>query len=233
MSEPWLLYVDRKSFARALRRLCILTGKAAAGDVRIEFDSSYLELSFEDAAIAVEAEGTWPEPVYVPSVFVRKLPRALPPVENLCLAVRSNRFYADRLSVPCRERQPRPEDTPALAEMIHKDSELFDVLVIGSRFSRHELEEAGVHLLYEAAISRLDALCERVAHLLRDYRVSHADITSLCQRHIEDGQRTLRQSDGPAIHRIAVVWEMLATLGVEPGEIKELMDRKLRSAWKT
>ena len=102
-----------------------------------------------------------------------------------------------------------------------------------ARCSDEEIEAGGAAPLVSRAEAQLEQACCKAARKLGSaYRIEGVDLRALCEKHIEDGSRQFRQADLIAIRQIAAVWQLLAPFGVEPEEIKELMDLRLRNAWK-
>jgi hypothetical protein len=109
---------------------------------------------------------------------------------------------------------------------------LFDVLMTASRCSPEEIDTAGASALVSNAQQKLDKLCEKAASFLGSHGVSPLHLRKLCEEHAAEGTRSFRESDSKTLVKIANAWLLLAPLGVEPMEIKTLMDEGLRNAWR-
>jgi hypothetical protein len=110
--------------------------------------------------------------------------------------------------------------------------DLFDLLIMAARCSKEEIDRAGASVLVSNAQSKLETLCTKAASYLGSYGVSPLHFRRLCEEHAAAGTRQFRESDAKTILQIAQVWCILAPMGVEPMEIKTLMENCLRSAWK-
>ncbi|MGE5488418.1 MAG: hypothetical protein ACM3ZB_11445 [bacterium] len=227
----WQLQVNRSELARALRTVG-RTGRAVANAQAIlTFEGGVLNLDLAGGVAQISAVGTWPKEVRLRGDALERLAKVLPNEDPLHLRLVGDRFFAARFSIACEVRDSS-HPTP-VRELLPPDADLFDILLVRSRCSDQEIDAAGATKLVSDAEKLLDNLCARAAALLRMYPITAADLRALCSRHIEDGIRQFRESDRATIRQIASVWALLAPLGVEPAEIKELMDSRLRNAWRT
>jgi hypothetical protein len=101
-----------------------------------------------------------------------------------------------------------------------------------ARCSQEEIDAAGASALVSNAQLKLDQLCTKAAGFLGSYGVTPLHLRRLCEEHAEEGTRQFRESDAKMIFQIAQAWSILAPMGVEPMDIKALMDKCLRNAWK-
>lgn len=69
--------------------------------MRLEWDDGALVVGWSDSVERMQAQGSWPRPVYVSSVWLRVLARSLPNADPLTLQVRDGRLYAENFSRPC------------------------------------------------------------------------------------------------------------------------------------
>jgi hypothetical protein len=145
--------------------------------------------------------------------------------------VEGKRLFVARFSIPCECRLSGAVSTPA-RELIPANADLFDLLMMASRYSQEEIDAAGASSLVSNAQLKLDQLCEKAAGVLGAYGISPLQLRQLCEEHAAEGNRHFRESDAKAIAQIAKAWVILAPIGVEPMEIKALMDYCLRNAWK-
>jgi len=233
MSVPsWQLSVDRTEFAKALR----LVGRAGK-DVRsaeaiLSFDDDRLAIDLSGNATEIAAAGDWPTEVRLPGDALERLAKALPDNDPLPLKIEGERFFAANFSIPCEWRlYSRPVSTPA-REMIPANADVFDVLVTATRCSPEEIDTAGASALVSNAQQKLDNLCEKAASFLGSHGVSPLHLRKLCEEHVAEGTREFHESDSKALVKIANAWLLLAPLGVEPMELKTLMDECLRNAWR-
>ncbi len=226
----WQLQVNRSELARALGTLG-RTGRAVANAQAIlTFDGGALNLDLAGGVAQIPAVGKWPKEVRLPGDALERLAKVLPDEDPLPLRIVGGRFFAARFSIACEIRDSS-HPTP-VRELLPPDADLFDILLVRSRCSDHEIDAAGATRLVSDAEKRLDDLCAKAAALLRMYRITATDLRAICNRHIEDGICQFRESDRTTIRQIASVWALLAPLGVEPAEIKELMDSRLKNAWR-
>lgn len=224
----WQLTVDRAEFARALRAVARMARGMAVEPVCLRFARDMLSIQAGGTTEEVAASGHWPRRVSFPGEYLSRVVRALPKVDPLPLRVAAGRLYFANFSILCevvREAHPAKET-------ILPDPDLFEMLVLGARCSPAEIEAAGATPQVAAARARLDKICGEAAAVLRGYRVSPVAIRELCERRIEQGERRFSERDRAAVALISRVWDKLAPLGVEPGDIKDLMDESLRNAWK-
>ena len=232
MSAPsWQLSVDRTEFAKALK----LVGRTGTGvrsaEAILTFDSDRLLIDLSGNGADVAAAGDWPTEVRLPGAALERLAKALPKDDPLPLKIEGKRLFAANFSIPCELRlHSRPVSTP-VREMIPANADLFDILMTASRCSAEEIDAAGASALVLSAQQKLDRLCEKAASLLGPHGVSPLHLRKLCEEHAADGTRDFRESDSKALVKIANAWLLLAPLGVEPMELKTLMDECLRNAW--
>jgi len=230
--HSWQLSVDRAELAKALK-LVGRAGKALrAAEAILTFDDNQLAIALSGNTTQVAATGDWPTEVRLPGDALERLARALPDDDPLLLKIEGERLFAGTFSIPCEWRlYSRPVSTPA-RELIPANADLFDVLMMAARCSPEEIDTAGASDLVSKAQIKLDELCERAASFLGSYGVSSLHLRRLCEEHATDGSRHFRESDAKTIAKIANAWLLLAPMGVEPLEIKSLMDNALRNAWR-
>lgn len=232
MSTPsWRLSVNRPEFAKALK----LVGRAGkdvrSGEAILTFDGGRLIIDLSGNVAQVAATGDWPNEVRLPGGTLERLAKSLPEDNPLDLKVEGERLLAARFSIPCEWRtlsQPGPTPVP---DLIPPNADPFQILMIRSRCSEEEIDAAGATGLIAEAERRIDATCQAAARLLQSYGVTPAHLRRLCDEHAADGTRMFRESDDVAIGQIARAWKLLAPFGVEPDELKVLMDNGLRNAW--
>jgi hypothetical protein len=228
----WVLHVKRKQFVDALRTLARAGRNVAGAEVRLRLHDGELSLQLAGCSSQVPAVGSWPAEVRFAGEMLGKLATRVPQDDPLPVSVNGDRLYLARFSVSCTVKEGTGNASTPVPELIPANAELFDILIVRSRCSLEEIAAAGAEPLIAEAEARLKAICAEAAGILKAYRVEPADIEALCENHIEDGSRRFRETDGSAIRRIMAAWELLAPLGVEPADIKDLMDSRLRSAWK-
>lgn len=224
----WQLTVDRAEFARALRAVARMARGMAVEPVCLRFARDLLSIQAGGTTEEVAASGQWPRRVSFQGEYLSRVVRALPKVDPLPLRVAADRLYFAKFSISCEVvTTARPAK-----ETILPDPDLFEMLVLGARCSPEELEAAGADPQVAEARARLDKISAEAASVLKAYRVSPEAIRELCERKIEQGERRFRERDAAAVALISKVWAKLAPLGVEPADIKELMDSSLRNSWK-
>jgi hypothetical protein len=232
MSAPsWRLSVDRTEFAKALRLVGRAGKSVGAADAVLIFSDNLLAIDLSGNAAQVAAAGDWPTEVRLPGDALERLAKALPEDDPLPLKIEGERLFAANFSIPCEWRlYSRPVSTPA-REMIPANADLFDILMTASRCSPEEIDTAGASALVSNAEQKLDKLCEKAASFLGSHGVSPLHLRRLCEKHAAEGTRNFRESDSKTLVKIANAWLLLAPLGVEPMELKTLMDECLRNAW--
>jgi hypothetical protein len=230
--HSWHLSVNRAEFAKALK----LVGRAGKGvrsaDAILTFDNNRLAMDLSGNAAEIPAAGDWPTEVRLPGDALERLAKSLPEDDPLPLKIEGERLFAANFSIPCEWRlYSRSVSTPA-REMIPANADLFDVLMTAFRCSPEEIDTAGASALVSNAQQKLDKLCEKAASFLGSHGVSPLHLKRLCGEHAAEGTRNFRESDSNTLVKIANAWLLLAPLGVEPMEIKTLMDECLRNAWR-
>lgn len=230
--HSWHLTVNRAEFAKALK----LVGSAGKGvrsaDAILTFDNNRLAMDLSGNAAEIPAAGDWPTEVRLPGDALERLAKSLPEDNPLPLKIEGERLFAANFSIPCEWRlYSRPVSTPA-RDMIPANADVFDVLMTAARCSAEEIDTAGASALVSNAQQRLDKLCEKAASFLGSHGVSPLHLRKLCEEHAAKGTRNFRESDSKTLVKIANAWLLLAPLGVEPMEIRTLMDECLRSAWR-
>lgn len=233
MSAPsWQLSVDRTEFVKALKLVGSAGRAVRSAEAILTFDDQRLAIDLSGNAAQVAATGDWPTEVRLPGDSLERLAKSLPKYDPLLLKVDGERLFAANFSIPCEWRlYSRPVSTPA-REMIPANADVFDVLMTASRCSPEEIDTAGASALVSNAQQKLEKLCEKAASFLGSYGVSPLHLRRLCEEHTAEGTRDFRESDSKTLVKIANVWLLLAPLGVEPMEIKILMDECLRNAWR-
>lgn len=233
MSVPsWHLSVNRSEFAKALRSVGRAGKDVHSATAVLTFDQNQLAIDLSGNVTQIPASGDWPSEVRLPGEHLERLARSLPEEDPLPLKVEGERLFVARFAIPCEWRlYSRAVSTPA-SQMIPANPDLFDLLMMAARCSKEEIDTAGASALVSNAQLKLDKLCTKAAGFLGAYGVSPLHLRKLCEEHAADGTRHFRESDAKAIVQIAQAWSILAPIGVEPMEIKRLMDKCLRNAWK-
>jgi hypothetical protein len=219
----WTLEIRRDEFLAVLRR-CTSGVSNRSLQAPVVFSFSGGKLSIEGTGIAAEipASGEWPGAVTLAALLLRQLIPTFPKDDPLRLQADDHNFTIARFSIPC-ERRPLSTvgDAGSSAESKSQAS------------SVAEKSEAAWPARYVAAHDKkLQQILERAASILKPYRVSEVDLKSLVERHIADGVNPCAETENPVIKRIAEAWILLAPLGIEPNEIKTLIDDGIKNAWK-
>lgn len=233
MSTPtWNLSVKRAEFAKALRSVGRAGKEVRSATAVLTFGQSLLSIELCGNLVQVAATGDWPSELRLPGKYLERLAKVLPDDDTLPIKVEGERLFVASFSIPCEWRlYSRPISTPA-RELIPVNPDMFDLLMVASRCSKEEIDAAGATTLVANAQLKLDRLCTEAAGFIGAYGVSPLHLRRLCEEHASEGTRQFRESDAKTVSRIAQVWCLLAPLGVEPREIKVLMDKCLRNAWK-
>lgn len=227
----WQLSVNRAEFAQGLKVVSRAGRSMRHADATLTFSQNQLYVDLAGTVAQVPATGDWPTEVRIPGQYLETLRKALPEDDPLPLRVDGERLFLGRFGVPCEwSIQSRPASTP-VREMVPANSDLFDVLAMVARCSKEEIDAAGASGLVSNAQARLDKLCDKAAGFLTAYGVLPLQLRRLCEGHAAEGDRRFRETEAKEIRRIADAWCLLAPMGVEPLEIKALMDQCLRNAW--
>jgi hypothetical protein len=197
----------------------------------LTFDQNRLTIDLVGNVTQLPASGDWPSEVRLLGVHLERLARSLPEEDPLPLKVEGKRLFVARFSIPCECRVSRAVSTP-VRELIPANADVFDLLMMAVRCSEEEIDAAGASALVSNAQLKLDELCTKAARILGACGVSPLHLRQLCEEHAAEGDRHFRESDAKAILQIAKAWCILAPMGVDPMEIKALMDYCLRNAWK-
>jgi hypothetical protein len=227
----WTLKVSRAELAKALRTVGRAGRALRDAQAVLTFEDRHLTIDLAGNMTWLPAEGDWPGEVRLTGGAVERLARVLPKEDPLMLRVEGDRFSAARFSVPC-ERRASSRPTP-VRELVPPNADLFEILMIRSRCSDAEIDAAGAAGLMEQAERRLDDLCDRAATILAPYGVGAEHLRQLCEKHAEEGIRDFRESERKVVGQVARAWELLAPLGVEPGELKGLMENCLKKSWRS
>jgi hypothetical protein len=223
----WNLEVRRSEFLEALRRTTsAATKRAPQPPVLFSFSDGRLSVEALGITAEIPASGEWPGVAAVPAHLLRQLARTLPNDDPLRLQAGDNKLIISRFSMPCECRpseaavsKPEPADTAASL-----DSQDLS--------GTHQADGAWpVHYFVERD-KRVREIVERAAGILKPYGVSGADLQSLVEKHVASGLNPFASAERPVIKCIAQAWTVLAPLGVEPGEIKALMDEAIKNVWK-
>lgn len=231
-SFRWALQVQRSEFAQALRTVSRAGKGLREAQALLSFEDGDLAIEIAGSSARIPAQGNWPSEVRLPGDVLAKLARSLPEEDPLSLRVEGKRFFAARFSIPCEWRMYSHKVSTPVKELLAANADLFEILMLRSRCSAEEIDAAGAASLMSDAESRLEAICQKAAQALNGYGVTTHHLRRLCWERATDGTRKFQESDRTAIRQIARAWELLAPLGVEPNELKALMDYCLRNAWR-
>ena len=229
-SNVMALRLKRADFAKALRTLA-RTGQAVEdAQAILTLADGNLTIGLAGGEVTIPADGDWTGEVRLRGAILERLAKSLPDEDPLPIRVEQGRFYVARLSIPCEHRLA--SHASPINELIPPDADPFDILMIRSWCSAGEIDAAGAAGLIVEAERRVEAYCRSAARFLGRYGVSAGHLRKLCEDHAANGTRTFRDSDTAVIKQIARAWEILAPMGIEPGELKALMDDCLRNAWR-
>lgn len=175
--------------------------------------------------------GAWSAELRLAGGLLRKLTARVTKIDPVAISARSGRFHPS-LSLPgeflvCTENQSTrvPNLTPANPEHV-------DIPLVPSRGSTEEIEGCSAEPPTSDAEARLEDLYAKAAAISESHRVETAEIGAFCEPSFEGLSRRSPETYQASIRQVMPGLELLAPLGVEPVEINDLMDSRLRSAWK-
>jgi len=226
----WTLRVNRTEFAKVLRTVGRAGRPVRGAQAVLTLEDRQLAIDLAGNVAWLPADGNWPGEARLAGSAMERLAKVLPKEDPLVLRVEGDRFFVARFSVPC-ERRASSLPTP-VRELVPPNADLFEILMIRSRCSREEIDAAGAAGLMRQAEARMDELCDRAADILAPYCVGAAHLRRLCEGHAEEGTRLFRENERKAVGQVARAWGLLAPLGVEPSELKALMENCLKNAWR-
>jgi hypothetical protein len=156
----------------------------------------------------------------VPATILGQLNRALPEEDPLCLQANEQRLTISRFSIPC-ERGSVSAPAEANAHSLNSNGD-----------SAEETEGASRARSLVAHEANVGEILAKAASILKPYRISEADLKSLVEKHLADTPNPFSSAEAPVIKCVAQVWSLLAPLGIEPNEIKALIDDSIKNALK-
>jgi hypothetical protein len=228
----WHVTVKRAEFAKALRTVGRASKEVRSATAVITFDETHLAIELSGSVAQVAATGDWPSELRLPGVLLERLAKSLPENDPLPLKVEGERFSVAGFSIPCEWRlYSRAVSTP-VRELIPANPDTFDLLMMAARCTKEEIDSAGASVLVANAQRKLDDVCTKAATYVGTHGVSPLHLRRLCEEHAAEGTRQFRDCDARMVSAIAEAWCILAPMGVEPMEIKALMEKCLRNAWK-
>ena len=200
---PYELEVSRADLAQALKTVARAIGKHP-GDASFRFEDGCLSIEAGNTVADAPARGTWPLPIFVSTCWVRRVARRVPAGDPIHLRVDAGRLYANRYSEPCTGT---PSERPAPTE--------------------------------QSAIDE-NVLISAAAWILKPLRVERPAVESLVSEALARGTSSWSRgvvawSEEEKKMRIIVenAWMKLAPFGVGMPDIRRLVDKTLRDAWKT
>ena len=203
-SDPtYKLEVSRADLAQALKTVARAIGKHSS-DACFHFEDGSLSIEVDTTVANAPARGTWPLPVFVGVSWVRRVARRMPAGDPIHLRVDGGRLYTNRYSIPCSDT--RQEQT-ALPELSAIDENL---------------------LISEAAL------------ILNPLRIERPAVESLVSEALVRGTSSWSRGvvawaeEEKKMRKIVEnAWMKLAPFGVGMPDIRRLVDKTLRDAWKT
>jgi hypothetical protein len=94
------LDVSRSELAEALQLVARAMGEYS-GAVELTFGDGQLSVEAANTSAKASAAGSWPVPIFVGALWVRRLAKTLPEDNPLILRVEHGRIHLDRYSEPC------------------------------------------------------------------------------------------------------------------------------------
>lgn len=98
-----------KIVARAIRKF--------SGDASLRFEDGCLSIEADNTVADAPARGTWPLPIFVDALWVRRVAKRMPAGDPIHLRVDAGRLHANRYSEPCAwtpGEQPVPAEPPTI-----------------------------------------------------------------------------------------------------------------------
>lgn len=214
----WTLEVRRSEFLEALRRVTSdATKRASQPPLLFSFSDDKLSIEALGITAEIPASGEWPGVVAVATAVLRQLIRAFPKEDPLRLEADDQKFTIARFSLPCERRSPAAPANPSFTG--------------GVNIREDKAEPASPSRIFKGDDRRLGEILTEAGTILKPYRVSEADLKSLVEKHTADGLNVFAETEKPVIKSIAQAWSLLAPLGIEPNEIKALIDDAVKNAW--
>jgi len=130
------LLIGRADLAEALRIVAHLMGKRVSG-ASLTYEDGWLFIAAGRAVAKAPARGFWPLTIVVPSSWVRRLGRSLPPGDPVSLRVENGRIYANSYSEPCQwsieelPLHPSVNDAPTRASRIFEAATALKPFLVG------------------------------------------------------------------------------------------------------
>lgn len=199
--RPYELEVSRADLVQALKIIARAIRKYP-GDASLRFEGGCLSIEGDSTVADAPASGTWPCPVFVSALWVRRLARRMPAGDPIRLRVDAGRLHLGRYSEPCawtpREQSGTPEPATHPAPATIDDGPL--------------LAEA--------------------ARILKPLFIKRSDLETLVAEARARGPAAWTEEEAKMTALVARAWVKLAPLGVETADIRRLVNDAVRNAWK-
>ena len=198
----------------------------SGGDATFGFMGGRLTIRLGNASTEVAAEGQWPGRARVPGRFIQALRKALPEADPLRFRVQNGRLYAEGYSMPCAwEELPTPEvDIPI-------PSSLRDLLALRRQYSGEALAAAGAAAAVARAEDQRDEIIRQACDVLKRFGVKQETLIGRVDERARQPRHSLTEKDRRVIAAIARAWTILAPLGFESDDIRQLIEQGVENAW--
>jgi hypothetical protein len=200
---PYQLEVSRAHLAQVLKIVARAIGKNP-GDACFRFADGLLSIEASNTSADAPARGTWPLPIFVSTWWVRRVAMRMPTGDPIHLRVDAGRLYANRYSETCAGTRREQPVSP-------------------------ELSAIGENLLISDA-----------ALILKPLRVGRPAVEQLVTEALARGTSSWSRgvvawaAEEKKMRMIVEnAWMKLAPFGVGMTDIRQLVDKTLRDAWKT
>ena len=201
----YALEVARRDMALALKTVARMIGRRRRPTgVKLCFAEGRLAIEIDGAVTDMPASGTWPLPIFVRGTWARKLARRMPVGNPIHLRVDAGRLHTNRYSESCAwTRIEPPQPADALPDAV-----------------------AGAPAMDE------NLSISEAARILEPLLVTRLDLEALVAEARARGTAMWSEEEKKMTAIIARAWALLAPLGVETGDIRRLVDKAVRNAWK-
>jgi len=200
---PYELEVARADMALALKTVARAIGKRPGG-ARLRFEDGRFAIEIEGIVSDMPASGTWPLPVFVRGSWARRLAKRMPAGNPIHLRVDSGRLHTNRYSESCAWTPIEP--------------------LLPAEPRPHPFSGAPA---IDENLSILEA-----TRILEPLLVKRLDLEAMVAETRARGTALWSEEEKKMTAIIAKAWVLLAPLGVETADIRRLVEKAVRNAWK-